>query len=55
MVNIQRVAVLVSGDFTAPYKSKVIDILWQGLKNTMRCTDIEHKGPFDTFNIFLNN
>ena len=55
MLNIQEEPVLVMGDFNAPEKSNVIDILRQGLKDTMRDTDIEHKGPVGTFNNFLNN
>ena len=55
MLNIQEEPVLVMGDFNALEKSKVIDILRQGLNDTMRATDIEHKGPLGTFNNFLNN
>ena len=55
MLNIYDDPVLVMGDFNALNKSKVIDILRQGLKDTMRATDIEHKGPIGTFNNFLNN
>ena len=55
MLNIQEEPVLVMGDFNALEKSKVIDILRQGLNDTMRDTDIEHKGPIGTFNNFLNN
>ena len=55
MLNIQEEPVLVMGDFNALEKSKVIDILRQGLNDAMRDTDIEHKGPVGTFNNFLNN
>jgi|TARA_B100000287_G_scaffold86612_1_gene79215 endonuclease/exonuclease/phosphatase family metal-dependent hydrolase len=55
MLNIQEEPVLVMGDFNALEKSKVIDILREGLNDTMRDTDIEHKGPVGTFNNFLNN
>ena len=55
MLNIQEEPVLVMGDFNALEKSKVIDILREGLNDTMRNTDIEHKGPVGTFNNFLNN
>ena len=55
MLNIQEEPVLVMGDFNALEKSKVIDILRQGLNDTMLDTDIEHKGPVGTFNNFLNN
>ena len=55
MLNIQEDPVLLMGDFNALEKSKVIHILRQGLNDTMRDTDIEHKGPVGTFNNFLNN
>ena len=55
MLNINEYPVLVMGDFNAPEKSKVIDILRQSLNDTMRDADIEHKGPIGTFNNFLNN
>ena len=55
MLNIQEEPVLVMGDFNALEKSKVIDILRQGLNDTMRDAAIEHKGPIGTFNNFLNN
>ena len=55
MLNIKEEPVLVMGDFNALEKSKVIDILKQGLNDTMRDTNIKHKGPVGTFNNFLNN
>ena len=55
MLNIQEEPVLVMGDFNALEKSKVIDILRQGLNDTMKDAAIEHKGPIGTFNNFLNN
>ena len=55
MLNTREDPVLVMGDFNALEKSMVIDILRQSLADTMKGTDVEHKGPVGTFNNFLNN
>ena len=55
MLNILKYPVLVMGDFNAIANSKVIDILRQKLKDTMRDAKSMHKGPIGTFNNFLNN
>ncbi len=55
MLNVHEYPVLVMGDFNAIANTKVIDILRQKLKDTMRDAKRMHKGPIGTFNNFLNN